>query len=216
MRKRLPIETWRWPPTRLNGSKSKLIDIISVLLVGLGVGFWIWPVQTLRSQAGGFAQADVMLRSLVFIFLATQLTTVGVAFYAYSLSMRKAREEDEEPETTLDGLEASLNQQNRDSSGSTPTIRLDLNSLRRSRPRRIVSRIHLLAVVEGIVVLLLYGWLVAEFKANLYMQGWVRNNIPLAAYLLNDYFLVLLVGLMAGILLSQLRVLRTRSTVNKK
>lgn len=197
---------------RLNGSKSKLIDIFSVLLVGVGVGFWIWPIQALRSQSGGFAQADIMLRSLVLIFLATQLTTVGVAFYAYSLSMRKAREEDEETESTLDRLEALLNKQNRGSSGSTPTVRLGLDSLRRGRPRQSISMVHLLAVVEGIAVLLLYGWLVAEFKANLYMQGWVRNNIPWAAYLLNDYFLVLLVGLLAGILLSQLRVLRTRRT----
>ena len=197
------------PRDRIRALKSKLIDILGVALVGVGVSLWIWPIQTLRSQAGGVAQANAILVSLVFIFLATQLTTVGVAFYAYSLSQRRAREDDEEIESTLDRLEALLNEK-RSGPGSTPTIRFDFDSLRRNSSRHRLSKIHLLAVIEGIAVLLLYGWLVAEFKSNQHLTEWVLSSLPWAIYFLNDYFLFLLIGLLTGILLSQLGALRTR------
>lgn len=180
------------------------MNVFSVALVTLGVLFWIWPIQILRSQAGEVAQANEILKSLVFIFLATQLTTVGVAFYAYSLSTRSRNREEEEAESALDRLESLLTEQKGTSPGVTPTIHLDLESLRPDSSKRGITRVHLLAVTEGIMVLLLYGWLVQEFEANLHMQGWVRNNLPFLTYLLNGYAFFLMVGLLAGILVSEL------------
>lgn len=204
MRKRMAFEPRRWPAVLFSSPRARLMDVFSVALVGLGVMFWIWPIQILRSQAGGFTQADGMLRSLFFIFLATQLTTVGVAFYAYSLSTRLRSREEEDAESALDKLEALLTEQKRNGSGVTPTIRLDLESLRSSSSKGGIARVHILAVTEGVMVLLLYGWLVQEFESNVHMQGWVRNNLPFLGYLLNGYALFLMVGLLGGILFSEL------------
>ncbi len=189
--------------------RTKIIDILSVLLVGAGVVLWALPIQALSAQAGRVLQANVILSSLVFIFLATQLTTVGVAFYAYSLTTRKVRQEEEEVESTLDRLEVLLGEQRKTAPGSTPTIRVDFDRLR-NPPQGKPSKIHLLAVVEGILVLLLYGWLVAEFQSNLYMQKWVSANISWATYLLNDYALILIIGLLVGGSVSQLKRRQTR------
>ncbi len=180
-----------------------LTELISIGLVTVGVLLWFWPLEILRTQQGNLLQTGSFSSMLLYIFFASQLTTVGVAFYAYSLYSRKTKENTEDIESTLDQLEAFLE---KSAKPGKPLPRLDLASLRGAAAPSRFTRMHLLAFVEGLFALLLYGWLVAEYDANTFMQTWVRVNVPWVAYLLNEAVLLVLAGLFVGFLLSQLKV----------
>jgi hypothetical protein len=184
----------------VRGSKRSLIDVLSIGLVGSGVLLWILPIQILRGEVGQVIQANTILNLLVLIFMATQLTTVGVAFYAYSLSQRRAVEKEEEVDSTLDRLERLLSREKRP--GFDP-LQVEMGQLR--RPPERISRLHVMVVVETILVLMLYGWLVVEFQSNVYMQNWVRANVAGLEYVLNYSSLSLLLGILFGVLVTQLR-----------
>ncbi len=60
---------------------------------------------------------------------------------------------------------------------------------------------HLTPVVvigQGLAILALLGWLSTEYQSNLYMQNWVRNNLPGLRVLLDPYFVALLTGIFVG------------------
>ncbi len=184
--------------------RSRIFDIVSVSLVAMGVALWIWPLERLTEQAQGFVQGSTVVNSLVFVFLATQLTTVGVAFYAYSLSNRRTVEEHDEIEAAIDRLEGLLVEHKMARLNSPPTVGLDIARLRRDVSKHRLSRWHILSLVEGVLVVVLYGWMVNEYHSNMYMQSWVAGNIPWAGFLLTDYAFYIITGLAFGILVSQL------------
>jgi len=53
-----------------------------------------------------------------------------------------------------------------------------------------------IALVEAIVMILIYGGLVQEYSSNVNMQNWVRANFALGRYFLNYYGLLILAGLL--------------------
>ncbi len=188
--------------------KRTLTELTSIALVTMGVLLWLWPLEILRTQQGKLVQASGVASLLLYVFFASQLTTVGVAFYAYSLHSRKAKENTEDIESTLDQLEAFLEGGRRIRPGEEPLPRLDLESLRkRTLPPRI-TRMQLVVLVEGAFALVLYGWLVAEYEANTFMQAWVAANVPWVAFLLNSTALLILAGLFVGFLLSESKIFR--------
>ena len=64
------------------------MDLLSVGLVTAGVVLWLRPIEALRTQDGHAVQADTLANTIAFLFLGTQLTSIGIAFYAYSLLRR--------------------------------------------------------------------------------------------------------------------------------
>jgi len=190
--------------------RGRMFDILSVTLVVMGVAFWIWPIETLTDQAQGYVQGSTVLHSLLYIFLATQLTTVGVAFYAYSLSNRRSVEEHDEIEAAIDRLEGLLVEHKMSRLTTPPTVGLDIGQLRDNVSKRRLSRLHILSVVEAILLVVLYGWLVNEYRFNVFMQGWVQSNMPWAGFLLTEFSFYVVAGLVFGALVSQLGFLRPR------
>jgi hypothetical protein len=176
----------------------------------MGVAFWIWPIETLTDQAQGYVQGSTVVHSLLYIFLATQLTTVGVAFYAYSLSNRRSVEEHDEIEAAIDRLEGLLVEHKMSRLTAPPTVGIDIGQLRNNVSKRRLSRLHILSVVEAILLVVLYGWLVNEYRFNVFMQGWVQSNIPWSGFLLTEFSFYILAGLVFGALVSQLGFLRPR------
>src|SRR5713101_2816061 len=187
--------------TRFKTPGTRLLNIVSVGLVGVGVVSWIRFIDLLRTQTGRFVQTDALIGSIGFLFLASQLTTVGVAFYAYSLFIRR-KEDPEETTTTLGRIEALFDEQKRNEAKTVR--RFDRESIRETY-RAKLSRVQLLALAEGVGMVLLYAWLVTEFQSNIYMQDWAKRNAPFIVYLLNYYILALFLGLLLGFLLFQFR-----------
>ena len=53
-----------------------------------------------------------------------------------------------------------------------------------------------IALVEAIVMIMIYVGLVREYSSNVNMQNWVRTNFALGGYFLNYYGLLILAGLL--------------------
>lgn len=186
-----------------------MVEIISVVFVGVGVLLWLRPLEILRDQAGNVVRTGTLVELLLYVFFAVGLTIVGLAFYVYSLHTYKVTENPQGAEPNLTQLEVFLERQNQAGPIAGPQTSLDTKSFNNAEPRRF-TRTYLLAFVEGGIVFALYGVLVSVYDANPFMRVWVADNIPWLSYLLNDTTLVLLAGIFLGILLSELRAIRRK------
>src|SRR3990170_3295344 len=82
----------------------------------------------------------------------------------------------------------------------SPTTRPDVKlSEGHTSPVRI-SKSLAVALVEGVLLILLYGGLVAEYKSNIHMQEWVRTNIAFGGYFLNEVAILLQAAALSGVL----------------
>ncbi len=188
---------------RLWSPRTRVLNLVSVGLVTVGMFSWIRFIDLLESQTSStFVQTGAFLNSVGFLFLASQLSTVGVAFYAYSLTAKKASEWERRLETALEAIQTFIKERKEAGAGQLPT--LDLRTLRELGSKK-ASRTHLFPVLEAVGMLLLYGWLVAEFRYNVYAQEWARQSAPWVFYLLNEYLLFLFAGVLASVVVSWLR-----------
>ena len=195
------------PNVQVRLSTTRITDLLSVALVVAGVVIGLQPITALRSLAGQSVRADALASSIGYLLLGSQLAIVGVAFYAYSLWKKRSVDEFEELDSTLDRIEAiTRGQKGTTSKKTAPTIQLP--SPMKTKPLSKFSGLHLLALLEGFGLVVLLGWLVAEFKSNAYMQQWVGANMTWGTYILNDYFLILALGVLTGITISKLTSLR--------
>jgi len=67
----------------------------------------------------------------------------------------------------------------------------------------LVSKALSIAVVEAVILILIYGGLVREYASNVNMQNWVQANFALGSYSLNYKAVLVLAGLL-GVLIFQL------------
>src|SRR6266581_4905732 len=80
---------------RLRGGNFRhgLVEILSVVFVGVGVVLWFEPLEILRDQAGSVVRTGALVELLLYVFFAVGFTIVGLAFYVYSLHSYKAVED---------------------------------------------------------------------------------------------------------------------------
>ncbi len=170
--------------------KGKAPAAAGVLFVGLGAALWGWFILQGTS-------------SLAFVSLSILLVMVGVGLCAYVLALQKSKQENGRLRSALYELEVLVEPKN----GPTDSaVELDPNSapvVARGEPRRI-SKTLALAMVEAIVLIMVYAGLVQEYVSNINMQQWVRANIWPGAYVLNYNALFLVLGGVLGTLTFQL------------
>ena len=65
------------------------------------------------------------------------------------------------------------------------------------------SKALAIALVEAVLLIIIYGGLVREYASNVNMQNWVQANFSPGSYLLNYNAVLVLAGLL-GILIFQL------------
>ncbi len=195
--------------TLRNGNfQRSLVEIASVVFVGVGVLLWFEPLTILREQAGSVVRTGALVELLLYVFFAVGFTIVGLAFYVYSLHSYKA-ENLLEGEPNLTQLEFFLERQNQTGASEIPQTSPDTKSIVEAEPRRF-AKTYLLAFVEAAAVFALYGLLVFGYDADPPVRAWVNGNAPWAGFLLNDTMLTLLLGIFVGILLSELRAVRRK------
>ncbi len=185
-----------------------VVEILSVVFVGVGVLLWFRPLQILREQAGSVVRTGVLVELLLYVFFAVGFTIVGLAFYVYSLHSYNAREDAQAMEPNLTQLDVFLEPPNQAGPAKT-LLTPDTKSINEADPRRF-ARTYLLAFVEAAVVFAFYGVLVFVYDANPPLRAWMNVNAPWAGYLLNDTVLLLLLGIFLGFLLSELRAIRRK------
>ena len=66
-----------------------------------------------------------------------------------------------------------------------------------------LPKVLAIALVEAIVMLIIYSGLVREYGSNVNMQNWVQANFAPGGYLLNYYGVLILAGLL-GVTIFQL------------
>ncbi len=123
--------------------------------------------------------------TILYIFLGTQVIIVGVVFYMYSLM------EAQKIEPTVDRALNAFVQKLPPEDPRRQNLPVGSNTRWR----------HLTPVVvigQGLAILALLGWLSTEYQSNLYMQNWVRSNLPGLRVLLDPYFVALLTGIFVG------------------
>ena len=66
-----------------------------------------------------------------------------------------------------------------------------------------VSKSVAIALVEAVLLIIIYGGLVREYASNVNMQNWVQTNFAPGIYFLNYNAVLVLAGLL-GVLIFQL------------
>ena len=189
--------------------KGKALAIIGLLLIGMGAAVWIWTIQGVRGATEGAVFQEVSL-SLLSFSLAMVLVIGGAGLNTYSLAIRRTRQENYRMVSSIYKLDELVGPKNV-VSNPPPITETDAKVLEEQASPRRISKTLAVALVEGVMVIILYLGLVSEYKSNIHMQEWVRANIFLGDYLLNDLALLPLTATLSGVLIFQLWPRRTES-----
>jgi hypothetical protein len=127
----------------------------------------------------------------------------GVGLCTYYLAMRRTWRASNRIESALYELEALVSQKN-GSSGSSLEPRTVPDAKASRKPRfGLVPKALTVALVEAVLLILIYGGLVQEYASNVNMQNWVQANFVPGSYFLNYNAVLVLAGLL-GVLIFQL------------
>jgi hypothetical protein len=185
-------------------------------LVGLGAGAASW-IYTTRSL-GGFGLGSLVpwneSASNILLPISIPLLIGGVALCTYVLVMRKTWRASNRIESALYELEALVGQRNGGPGSSlterpVPDAKISKGSFH-LLSFNLVSKALAIALVEAVLLIVMYGGIVQEYSSNINMQNWVRSNFAPGNYLLNYNAVLVLAGLL-GVLIFQLLPKRVQS-----
>ncbi len=195
------------PRTDWKGKAQLATGVLGLLA---GVGLWTLLIRPAGGPLGGF-QGDNASYMALLVPTAFLLVAGGAGLCTYFLVVRRTRREYYRLESSLYRLEALVGAKG----GEGSSMILDADLAERKTFKLQVSKSLAAALTEGVLLIILYYGLVAEYKSNVHMQEWVRANIPFGNYLLNDLAVVLLAGSMLAVLIFQI-FLRRFSKANRR
>ena len=169
---------------------GKTAAALGVVSAGAGAGLWAWLVVTATS-------------SMNLLSLSLLLVIAGVGFGGYSLAVRNSRQENERLRSALYELEVLVEPKNGTTDAADEADPKSDSIPSRDQTRH-MSKTLALAIVEALILIIVYGGLVQEYTSNVNMQTWVRANIWPGAYVLSYNALFLVVGGLLGTLTFQL------------
>jgi hypothetical protein len=132
----------------------------------------------------------------------------GVALCTYFLAMRRTWRASNRIESALYELEALVGQKN-GVAGSALGVGVIPEAKKGGKRSFHIPSFNLgskalaIALVEAVLLIIIYGGLVREYASNVNMQNWVQANFAPGSYLLNYNAVLVLAGLL-GILIFQL------------
>ncbi len=179
-------------------------------LVGVGVGTVAWMYST--RVLGGWGLGNLIpwdsSISAILLPISIPLLIAGVSLCTYSLAMRRTWRASNRIESALYELEALVGQKNPATESSSVA-----RAVPETKPARkfsfhlpsfnLVSKALAIALVEAVLLILIYGGLVQEYASNVNMQNWIRANFAPGSYLLNYNAVLVFAGLL-GVLILQL------------
>ncbi len=170
--------------------RGKVPAAIGLLAAGAGVSLWTWLLIQTSS-------------SLALVSVSMLLAMSGIGLCAYSLAVRRGRQENNRIKSALYDLEVLVEPKN----GSKDSV-VDTDSKsgppREEGGHRRVSKTLAVAIVEAVVLLIVYGGLVQEYASNINMQQWMRANLWPGVYMLNFNTLFVVVGGLLGTIAFQI------------
>lgn len=192
------------PSTNWKGRAQLALGLVAL---GAGTASWIYTTRAL----GGFGLGNLIpwneSASAILLPISIPLLIGGVGLCTYFLAMRRTWRASNRIESALYELEALVGQKNAMSgasleSGAVTASKTGKRSFHRPSFNS-VSKALAIALVEAILLIIIYGGLVREYASNVNMQNWVRANFAPGSYLLNYNAVLVLAGLL-GILIFQL------------
>ena len=176
---------------------------LGLAAIGAGTAAWTYTTRAL----GGFGPGNLIPYdasvSAIFLPISIPLLIGGVGLCTYYLAMRRTWWASNRIESALYELEALVSQKN-GASGSSLEPRTVADAKVARKPRfGLVPKALTVALVEGVLLVLIYGGLVQEYASNVNMQNWVQANFVPGSYFLNYNAVLVLAGLL-GVLIFQL------------
>jgi hypothetical protein len=184
------------------GWKGRAQVALGLIAIGVGAGAWSYSARGL----GGLGLGNLIpWDSSVSAFLlpvSIPLLIGGVGLCTYYLAMRRTWRASSRIESALYELEALMEKKN-----TSPDSPVDAGVVMGVKPIGRKSfhlpKVLAIALVEAIVMLIIYSGLVQEYGSNVNMQNWVQTNFAPGGYLLNYYGVLILAGLL-GVTIFQL------------
>lgn len=189
--------------TPANAFKGRIEIAAGVFVVGLGVLFWALSLQSLADALNIGILTETANLSELFQPLAIVLVTGGVGLSTYSLSVRRARQDNYRIEAAVYELQTLVEGKTSSTSPISEARPLGKTAITRGHQFHF-SKFFAAALVEGVLLILAYSGLVQEYNSNLNMQSWVQANFGIAGYALSYNTVLLLVAGLLGYLIFQL------------
>ncbi len=189
--------------TPSNNWKGRAQLTLGLAAIATGTAAWTYTTRAL----GGFGLGSLIpwdaSASAILLPISIPLLIGGVGLCTYYLAMRRTWRASSRIESALYELEALVGQRNGAPGSSPDTGTLPGVKVAGKSRFGLVSKSLSIALVEGVILILIYGGLVREYASNVNMQNWVQANFVPGSYLLNYNAVLVLAGLL-GVLIFQL------------
>jgi hypothetical protein len=198
--------------TPTNNWKGTVQLVLGVVAIAAGSASWAYTTQALRELGLGFLVPWNASASNILLPISIPLLIVGVGLCTYYLAMKRTWRASSRIESALYELETLVGQKNAGPGSSPEAGTFPGTKLTAGKPRLgLLSKGLLMALVEGVILIMIYSGLVREYSSNAAMQNWVQGNFAPVGYFLNYDAVLVLTGLL-GVLIFQLlpRELQTR------
>jgi hypothetical protein len=193
--------------------------------IAAGAVAWTYTTRSL----GGFGFGSLIpwdaSASAILLPVSIPLLIGGVGLCTYSLAMRRTWRASSRIESALYELEALVGQKY-----GAPGSTLDGGAVLEAKKARkrsfhlpsfqlpsfhLGSKALAIALVEAVLLIIIYGGLVQEYASNINMQSWVQANFAPGIYLFNYNAVLVLAGLL-GVLIFQLLPRKLQSKRSSK
>ena len=192
------------------GWKGRAQVALGLIAIGVGAFEWVYSTRGLRGLGLGDQIPWDSSVSAFFLPLSVPLLIGGVGLCTYYLAMRRTWRASSRIESALYELEVLVGQKST-SQESPPVVGVAMDAKQAGRKSfGLPSKILSIALVEAIVMIVIFGGLVQEYGSNVNMQTWIRANFALGSYFLNYYGMLILAGLL-GVAMFQIIPRRFRS-----
>ncbi|TMI58579.1 hypothetical protein E6H14_05010 [Candidatus Bathyarchaeota archaeon] len=176
--------------------KGRAQVALGLIAIGVGTVAWVYSTRGL----GGLGLGDHIpwdsSASAFLLRLSVPLLMVGVGLRTYYVAMRRTWRASSRIESALYELEVLVGQKS--TSQESPAVVGAVMEAKHAGRKSfgLPSKTLSIALVEAIVMIIIYVGLVQEYSSNVNMQTWIRANFALGSYFLNYYGMLILAGLL--------------------
>jgi hypothetical protein len=183
--------------TEDNSKREKTQAIVGLIVTIAGSLIWSWAIQV---------SAPITLVSLGML-----LTIAGVSLSAYSLAIMRTSQETKGIRSALYRLESLVEPRSEPGAPLVPSA-IGSGTARGKMMQERFPKTLAVALVEAVMLIIVYSGLVHEYAQNVNMQEWVHVNASLGGYILNYQAVFVATGTLLGAVVFQLRVGREART----
>jgi len=181
---------------------------LGLIAIGVGTGAWSYSARGFVGLGlGNLIPWDASVSAFL-LPVSIPLLIGGVGLCTYYLAMRRTWQTSSRIESALYELEALMEKKNSPDSDVKAGIVMEAKLMGRRSFH--LPKVLAIALVEAIVMIIIYSGLVREYGSNVEMQDWVQANFAPGGYLLNYYGVLIVAGLL-GVAIFQLIPRRLQS-----